>query len=160
MADIPFPILRYDVSWRADVTGSDKLSVYMQRQTRAAEAFEFDTYLDIDYKMVKRCSFPGCTNREKPIKKRASASSMFGNERLTFFTFPLNDVERVKLWLLAIQRDVHLPLKVVKHLRLCSEHFTPDDFRPVLGNSRRLLNSTAVPVMYEVSVSGTLCLLK
>jgi len=132
----------------------------MQRQTRAAEAFEFDTYLDIDYKMVKRCSFPGCTNREKPIKKRASASSMFGNERLTFFTFPLNDVERVKLWLLAIQRDVHLPLKVVKHLRLCSEHFTPDDFRPVLGNSRRLLNSTAVPVMYEVSVSGTLCLLK
>lgn len=110
------------------------------------------------FKMVLKCAFPGCLNREKPARVRKSALPTPPDDRLTFHTFPLNDPERLTLWLLAVQRDVDLPLRYVKQMKLCSEHFSPDDFRPGLGKIRRFLKSTAVPSLFlkntEVCGSG------
>ncbi|KAI7792270.1 putative FAD synthase [Triplophysa rosa] len=94
--------------------------------------------------MVRRCAFPGCPNREKLTRKRKSALPMSKDERLTFHVFPTHDSERLKLWLLTIRRDVNFPIRYVKQMKLCSEHFSPDDFRPCQGTLRRL-KRTAVP---------------
>uniref|UniRef100_A0A8C2EIR4 THAP-type domain-containing protein n=2 Tax=Cyprinus carpio TaxID=7962 RepID=A0A8C2EIR4_CYPCA len=96
--------------------------------------------------MVRKCAFPGCPNREKLTSKRKGALTLPQNERLTFHRFPSNDRERLNLWLLAVQRDVNLPINFVKHMKLCSEHFSPDDFKSV--QQKRLLKSTAVPNLF------------
>ncbi|KAK7175945.1 hypothetical protein R3I93_000262 [Phoxinus phoxinus] len=64
---------------------------------------------------------------------------------MQFYSFQVNDPERLKLWLLCVQRDVDLPLQNARLLTLCSEHFSPDDFRPGPGKIRRKLKKTAVP---------------
>lgn len=106
--------------------------------------------------MVRKCAFPGCPNREKITSKRKGALTLPQNERLTFHRFPSNDRERMNLWLLAVQRDVNLPINFVKHMRLCSEHFSPDDFKSV--QQKRLLKSTAVPNLFIQTnkVSGSI----
>ncbi|XP_056105679.1 zinc finger MYM-type protein 4 isoform X2 [Rhinichthys klamathensis goyatoka] len=90
--------------------------------------------------MVRVCAFPGCFNREKAIRLRPTASSK--EESLIFHTLPLHDPERLKLWLLALKRDINSPIESVRALRVCSVHFSPDD---LTGPTRRFLNSTAVP---------------
>ncbi|XP_058617369.1 uncharacterized protein LOC131530888 [Onychostoma macrolepis] len=94
--------------------------------------------------MVQKCAFTGCPNRRKParLRKRAVPTT---DERLSFHTFPVNDPQRLQLWLLSVQRYVDLPLGNVSQMRLCSEHFSPDDFKPGQGKIRRKLKSTAVP---------------
>ncbi|XP_043073785.1 zinc finger MYM-type protein 4-like isoform X2 [Puntigrus tetrazona] len=90
--------------------------------------------------MVRVCAFPGCFNREKAIRLRPAASSQ--EESLTFHTLPLHDPERLKLWLLALKRDINSPIENIRALRVCSDHFSPDD---ITGLTRRYLNSSAVP---------------
>ncbi len=90
--------------------------------------------------MVRVCAFPGCFNREKAIRLRPVASSQ--EEGLTFHTLPLHDPERLKLWLLALKRDINSPIENIRALRVCSDHFSTDDFT---GPTRRYLNSSAVP---------------
>lgn len=98
------------------------------------------------FKMVRMCAFPGCFNRQKAVRLRPRALSP--EERLTFHRFPLNDPERLRLWLLAVHRDTSLPIQSLDVLRLCSEHFSRDDFKSDEGNVRRYLKSTAVPVLF------------
>uniref|UniRef100_A0A673H3R2 THAP-type domain-containing protein n=1 Tax=Sinocyclocheilus rhinocerous TaxID=307959 RepID=A0A673H3R2_9TELE len=98
--------------------------------------------------MVLKCACPGCPNREKPAKVRKSALPTPTDDRLTFHTFPVNDPKRLRRWLLAVQRDVDFPLRYVSQMRLCSEHFSPDDFKTGPGKIRRLLKSTAVPSLF------------
>ncbi|XP_073677020.1 THAP domain-containing protein 1-like [Garra rufa] len=95
--------------------------------------------------MVRMCAFPGCFNRQKAVRLRPRPLSP--EERLTFHRFPLNDPERLKLWLLAVQRDACSPVQSLEVLRLCSQHFSKDDFKSDEGNARRYLKSTAVPVL-------------
>lgn len=90
--------------------------------------------------MVRVCAFPGCFNREKAIRLRPTASCQ--EESLIFHTLPLHDPERLKLWLLALKRDINSPIESVRALRVCSVHFSADD---LTGPTRRFLNSTAVP---------------
>ncbi len=90
--------------------------------------------------MVRVCAFPGCFNREKAIRLRPVASSQ--EESLTFHTLPFHDPERLKLWLLALKRDINSPIENIRALRVCSDHFSPDD---LTGPTRRYLNSSAVP---------------
>lgn len=97
--------------------------------------------------MVRMCAFPGCFNRQKAVRLRPRPVSP--EERLTFHRFPLNDPERLKLWLLAVHRDASLPVQSLDVLRLCSEHFSRDDFKSDEGNARRYLKSTAVPVLFS-----------
>ncbi|KAF4104662.1 peroxynitrite isomerase THAP4-like isoform X2 [Onychostoma macrolepis] len=94
--------------------------------------------------MVRICAFPGCFNRQKAVRLRPRPLSP--EERLTFHRFPLNDPQRLKLWLLAVHRDTSLPVQSLEVLRLCSQHFSRDDFRSDEGNVRRYLKSTAVPM--------------
>ncbi|XP_016310910.1 THAP domain-containing protein 4-like isoform X4 [Sinocyclocheilus anshuiensis] len=96
--------------------------------------------------MVRMCAFPGCFNRQKAVRLRPRPLSP--EERLTFHRFPLNDPQRLRLWLLAVQRDTGLPVQSLDVLRLCSLHFSRDDFRSDKGNVRRYLKSTAVPVWF------------
>lgn len=92
--------------------------------------------------MVRVCAFPGCFNQEKSLRLRQWASMQ--EESLTFHTLPLNDVKRLNRWLLALRRDSGSPIQSVRGLRVCSEHFSPNDFSVAKGNKRRL-KSTAVP---------------
>ncbi|XP_077050139.1 uncharacterized protein LOC143697096 [Siphateles boraxobius] len=95
--------------------------------------------------MVRKCACPGCPNRQKQPRQRKSALPKPTDERIHFYSFSVNDPERIKLWLLCVQRDVDLPLQIIRLLTLCSEHFSPDDFRPVTGKILRKLKKTAVP---------------
>uniref|UniRef100_A0A673MLX5 THAP-type domain-containing protein n=1 Tax=Sinocyclocheilus rhinocerous TaxID=307959 RepID=A0A673MLX5_9TELE len=109
--------------------------------------------------MVRMCAFPGCFNRQKAVRLRPRPLSP--EERLTFHRFPLNDPQRLRLWLLAVHRDTSLPVQSLEVLRLCSQHFSRDDFRSDKGNVRRYLKSTAVPVWFlkteKVSKDCSLC---
>ncbi|XP_052440707.1 zinc finger MYM-type protein 4 isoform X2 [Carassius gibelio] len=98
--------------------------------------------------MVLKCACPGCPNREKQAKIRKSLLPTPTDDRLTFHGFPVNDPQRLRRWLLAVQRDVDFPLRYVNQMRLCSEHFSPDDFKPGQGKMRRFLKSTAVPSLF------------
>uniref|UniRef100_A0A8C2BT03 Si:ch211-173p18.3 n=2 Tax=Cyprinus carpio TaxID=7962 RepID=A0A8C2BT03_CYPCA len=98
--------------------------------------------------MVLKCACPGCPNRQKPVRIRKSALATPRDDRLTFHGFPVNDPRRLRRWLLAVQRDVDFPLRYVSQMRLCSEHFLPDDFKPGQGKMRRFLKSTAVPSLF------------
>ncbi|XP_067304884.1 FAD synthase isoform X1 [Pseudorasbora parva] len=91
--------------------------------------------------MVRVCAYPGCFNQEKSLRLRQWASMQ--EESLTFHTLPLHDVQRLNQWLLALRRD-RSPIQSIRGLRVCSEHFSPDDFSVAKGNKRRL-KSTAVP---------------
>ncbi|KAK7157628.1 hypothetical protein R3I93_008961 [Phoxinus phoxinus] len=95
--------------------------------------------------MVRVCAFPGCFNQEKSLRLRQWASMQ--EESLTFHTLPLNDEKRLNRWLLALRRDSGSPIQAVRGLRVCSEHFSPDDFSVAKGNTRRL-KSTAVPKQF------------
>uniref|UniRef100_A0A8C1NCT6 THAP-type domain-containing protein n=1 Tax=Cyprinus carpio TaxID=7962 RepID=A0A8C1NCT6_CYPCA len=55
--------------------------------------------------MVRKCACRGCTNRQKQPRRRKSALPMPTDERIHFYSFPVNDPERLKLWLLCVQRD-------------------------------------------------------
>ncbi|XP_051527024.1 zinc finger MYM-type protein 4-like isoform X2 [Myxocyprinus asiaticus] len=106
--------------------------------------------------MVRVCAFPGCSNREKPLRLRQASSQ---EESLTFHTLPLHDRGRLALWLLALRRDLDSPIESLRTLRVCGDHFSPDDFSAVPGTKRRLLRATAVPGQSvhrtEETVSGS-----
>ncbi|TRZ01842.1 hypothetical protein DNTS_004281 [Danionella cerebrum] len=100
--------------------------------------------------MVLKCAFHGCKNQEDVLDKRKSS-----DERLSFHAFPTLDLERLRLWLLAAHRDVDLPLQHVKQLRICSEHFSPEDFKPYKGKRCRQLRSSAVPHVGPQQTEGS-----
>ncbi len=54
--------------------------------------------------------FSWMLNRQKAVRLRPRPLSP--EERLTFHRFPLNDPQRLKLWLLALHRDTSLPSSV------------------------------------------------
>ncbi|XP_073338521.1 THAP domain-containing protein 1-like isoform X2 [Pagrus major] len=81
--------------------------------------------------MVRVCSFPGCFNQMKLSYRRS----------VTFHKLPAQDPERLQLWLIALRRDINTAN--VDGLRVCSEHFSPEDFK--FSKGRALLKTTAVP---------------
>lgn len=94
-------------------------------------------------KMVITCACPGCDNRYKTLRLRSE--SKFHPGKLTFHKFPTSDQERLKLWLLALGLDVNTPLSVLETRRLCSDHFSPFDFKDTKGSIAQL-KSWAVPM--------------
>ncbi|KAG5280581.1 hypothetical protein AALO_G00061750 [Alosa alosa] len=65
----------------------------------------------------------------------------------TTLRFPLRDSDRLKQWIRKVNRVGWTP---TKHSSLCSDHFTPDCFRPRvgLGHSRLNLTCNAVPTIF------------
>ncbi|KAF7262130.1 hypothetical protein EG68_00653 [Paragonimus skrjabini miyazakii] len=86
---------------------------------------------------MPQCCFAGCHNRTDD------------GRGLSFFRFPRRDVARTKAWVQACGREAFVPSQ---HSRVCSQHFSPDDFErdirsELLGSSHRRLRlkDTAVP---------------
>ncbi|XP_038134321.1 uncharacterized protein LOC119778938 [Cyprinodon tularosa] len=84
--------------------------------------------------MVKACDYPGCANK-------------IDGKSLSFHRFPLTDVAVRKLWLLALGFHVDTRLEKIKKLRVCSAHFSEDDFVSSCprDTKKRILKSSAVP---------------
>uniref|UniRef100_A0A672NSA7 THAP domain-containing protein 1 n=1 Tax=Sinocyclocheilus grahami TaxID=75366 RepID=A0A672NSA7_SINGR len=76
--------------------------------------------------MVLTCAYPDCSNRLKTKRLRSLARTHSG--LVTFHVFPTSEPARLKLWLIALRLDINTPINVLKLLRVCSNHFSPDDF--------------------------------
>uniref|UniRef100_A0A3Q2D417 THAP domain-containing protein 1 n=1 Tax=Cyprinodon variegatus TaxID=28743 RepID=A0A3Q2D417_CYPVA len=85
--------------------------------------------------MVKACDYPGCANKDD------------GKSTLSFHRFPLTDVAVRQLWLLAVGFHVDTRLAKIKKLRVCSAHFSEDDYASSCPRhtKKRILKSSAVP---------------
>ncbi|XP_059196559.1 uncharacterized protein LOC131977324 isoform X2 [Centropristis striata] len=83
--------------------------------------------------MVRPCVFPGCTNKEAPWSP------------YRFHRVPFTDVGLQ--WLLVLNIDLNTPPARVRQLRVCSVHFSEEDYLKPQPNKldRHLLKSTAVP---------------
>ncbi|XP_016298822.1 zinc finger MYM-type protein 4-like isoform X2 [Sinocyclocheilus anshuiensis] len=100
--------------------------------------------------MVLTCAYPGCRNLFKSVRLRASTHT----GKLTFHRFPTFEPDRLHLWLLALQMDIDTPMRLLKVWRVCSEHFSPDDFKAISGN-QVLLKSSAVPMFVSQQAEET-----
>ncbi|XP_073718200.1 uncharacterized protein [Misgurnus anguillicaudatus] len=85
--------------------------------------------------MVRTCDYPNCTNKDVALSPH------------TFQRFPVADVALRRLWLIALGFNVNTKLAKIKKLRVCSAHFSDDDYvSPCPGQrKKRVLKSTAVP---------------
>ncbi|XP_054649966.1 THAP domain-containing protein 5-like [Dunckerocampus dactyliophorus] len=83
--------------------------------------------------MPKYCSVPNCKND--------SASS---SDRKSFYKFPLQDPERLQLWLRSVGRENWTPSR---HQYICHEHFAASCFKVRWGI--RYLESDAVPTIFQ-----------
>ncbi|KAK0132604.1 THAP domain-containing protein 4 [Merluccius polli] len=93
--------------------------------------------------MVIHCAFKKCTNKSY---KWALQS---------FHTFPLRDPERTQLWLLASGLDINTPAETLHKLRLCSDHFRPDDFAKRTLKGNKSLTTIAVPSIFPGAPTAT-----
>ncbi|KAL1276201.1 hypothetical protein QQF64_035824 [Cirrhinus molitorella] len=93
--------------------------------------------------MVHVCSYPGCFNRNKPQRK-----GLPGTKIHSFHSFPLNHPEQLKLWLLTLRLDIDTPPHAVKFKKVCSDHFSDDDFKPFHPGKPHMLKASAVPNAY------------
>ncbi|KAJ1107146.1 hypothetical protein NDU88_004539 [Pleurodeles waltl] len=66
------------------------------------------------------------------------------NRKLSFYKFPLHNKERLKQWLINMNREKMVP---TKHQHLCSEHFTSSCFEWRWGV--RYLKPDAVPTVFQ-----------
>uniref|UniRef100_A0A671RWX8 THAP domain containing, apoptosis associated protein 3 n=1 Tax=Sinocyclocheilus anshuiensis TaxID=1608454 RepID=A0A671RWX8_9TELE len=89
--------------------------------------------------MPKSCSAFNCTNRYK-----------YKNPEITFHMFLFSKPSVLKQWLGNTGRDDFQPMK---HMVICSLHFTPDCFSG-LGNRKNLLWN-AVPIPFAVPPQDT-----
>ncbi|XP_037620622.1 THAP domain-containing protein 1-like [Sebastes umbrosus] len=85
--------------------------------------------------MVRHCVFPGCSNKEvswSPYR---------------FHRVPLNDTGLKQLWLVTLNIDLDTPVAKLRELRVCSDHFSEEDYLKPRPNKldRHLLKRTAVP---------------
>ncbi|XDV21771.1 hypothetical protein PO909_026792 [Leuciscus waleckii] len=92
--------------------------------------------------MVLICAYPGCFNRRKRKQLRMLARTHPG---VVFSRIP-NSL--LKLWLIALRLDINTPINLLKLRRVCSDHFSPDDFINQ-GVDRLVLTSSAVPMMFS-----------
>ena len=69
---------------------------------------------------MSQCAYPGCLNKRTRVTLR----------RKSFHYIPTSDPEVRTLWLTALGIDVNTPPDESKFLKVCSDHFEPDDFYP------------------------------
>lgn len=69
-----------------------------------------------------------------------------GDAPLSFHGLPLHDPDTLRLWLIALGMDPDSSMDTIRTLRVCSQHFSKDDFCPSAGSRHApVLKSTAVP---------------
>ena len=97
----------------------------------------------------KYCCVPLCRNSSGQNAEREK----LGLPNLSFHCFPSLDTEIGKMWILKIRRDPGPNFHVNEHTRICSQHFTSDDFVTLLDCSsiRPRLKPTAIPSIFPWS---------
>ncbi|XP_065905880.1 uncharacterized protein [Dysidea avara] len=97
-----------------------------------------------DYRCV-----PLCRNSSAQNARREE----LGMPRVSFHSFPDVNTEKGKQWIAKIRRDPGLAFTINKYTKICSQHFTADDFvtSPVPGYSpvRSRLKASAVPTVFS-----------
>ncbi|XP_060731242.1 zinc finger protein 835-like [Tachysurus vachellii] len=94
--------------------------------------------------MSWRCSVPGCGKRKQAKVKG-----------VVFHRFPEKDLELCSKWLAAIGKVVNKTEKKYAYLRVCSQHFRPDDYErdlkaELLGcPPKKVLKKTAIPTLFQ-----------
>uniref|UniRef100_A0A8C5CFG6 THAP-type domain-containing protein n=1 Tax=Gadus morhua TaxID=8049 RepID=A0A8C5CFG6_GADMO len=74
----------------------------------------------------------------------------------SFKQFPVRDPERTQLWLVAAGLDINTPAETVPKLKICSDHFRPDDFeKPCNLKSKTSLKTNAVPSVFSDAPTAT-----
>ncbi|KAL1467228.1 hypothetical protein MTO96_042316, partial [Rhipicephalus appendiculatus] len=69
---------------------------------------------------------------------------------VSFFSFP-KDADWKKRWIIAIKRDEGPFFTVTKFTKVCSRHFTEDNYLPNVAGNRRFLKQDAVPSIFAFS---------
>ncbi|KAG1949070.1 uncharacterized protein LOC120481336 [Pimephales promelas] len=90
--------------------------------------------------MPLSCAYPMCF---KILKCKRVYSP--GQKVLTFHRFPVHNPARLKQWLLALHLDINTPEHALASKRVCSDHFSDEDFKPSQIGDRRFLKLSAVP---------------
>ncbi|XP_017328547.1 zinc finger protein 93 isoform X1 [Ictalurus punctatus] len=94
--------------------------------------------------MSWRCSVPGCGKRNQAKAKD-----------VVIHRFPEKDLELCSKWLAAIGRDGTKTERKYASLRVCSQHFSPDDYQrdlkaELLGcPPKKVLKKTAIPTIFH-----------
>ncbi len=70
-----------------------------------------------------------CSSRIQEQAHKSALASLT-SDRVTSHRFPVNN-----LWLLAVHQDSTLSIRYFKHIWLCSEHFSQEDFRADEGKA-------------------------
>ncbi|XP_038838862.1 uncharacterized protein LOC120039658 [Salvelinus namaycush] len=91
--------------------------------------------------MPRECAVKMCDNKQKTWSA------------LMFHRLPLSNPDRLKLWMVALNKDANTPTDDLRKLLVCSEHFLPGDYYEKLGQDRHsrmrimksFLKDTAVP---------------
>ena len=95
------------------------------------------------------CCVPLCRNSSAQNACREE----LGLPRVSFHSFPDVNTEKGKQWIAKIRRDPGLAFTINKYTKICSQHFTTDDFvtSPVPGYSpvRSRLKASAVPTVFS-----------
>ena len=87
-------------------------------------------YIYVGLNMVNKCAAYGCRSGYK----KKDVGEKGGDEKVTFHSFPLQNKELCDRWLRANPRKDFVP---TTHSRLCSLHFTPNDFVEVHTDSNK-----------------------
>uniref|UniRef100_G3MQG1 THAP-type domain-containing protein n=1 Tax=Amblyomma maculatum TaxID=34609 RepID=G3MQG1_AMBMU len=85
------------------------------------------------------CCVPFCSQR--------TVVDAHGN-KVSFLSFPSNPALRKK-WIVAIRRDVGKDFTILHHTKVCSKHFTDDDFYPRYASGMKRLKENAVPSLFS-----------
>lgn len=93
------------------------------------------------------CCVPLCRNSSGQQKER----KRLGLSKISFHDFPKAGTVREKKWIVKIRRDPGCNFVINKHTKICSMHFTQDDFvsvHPDYFTARPRLKPNAVPSIF------------
>ncbi|XP_063062909.1 zinc finger protein 572-like isoform X2 [Engraulis encrasicolus] len=99
------------------------------------EAFVSKLYQRRTSAMVLTCIVPGCGNKPRVYSP------------VVFHTIPIH-YKRRRVWLAALELDISTPLDVVRTWRVCSEHFTDEDYT----ETGKRLKDTATPSIQKLRI--------
>ncbi|XP_064456907.1 uncharacterized protein LOC135367543 [Ornithodoros turicata] len=68
--------------------------------------------------------------------------------KVTYHKFP-RDETLFKQWIIKIKRDEGPLFEVTRHTKVCSKHFTEDNFVPNVASGKRILRDDAVPSVFS-----------
>ena len=101
------------------------------------------------------CCVPLCHNSSGQQEER----ERLGLSKISFHSFPKEE-KRKNEWIVKIKRDLGTNFKLTKHTKICSEHFTRDDYAamiPDLPRAKPCLKANAVPSVFRWNVEIHQC---